>query len=208
MGIFDNTALSGAVKPSQLLARAKEHFERGQLDAAESLCRDILTEDPGNAGALQYLGLIAYKTGHAAAAKILARAAAADDNNSELLFYLANAHFTTGAPGLAADHYCRAIRIKPGFFTAIVNLSNTLLHQGDLAAAEAATARALEISPGNAETLSNPGQVQLRSFRVSPAIESFRRALERGHNKPQALTNLGAALQVAGDVDAAMDCLA
>ena len=82
------------------------------------------------------------------------------------------------------------------------------MHQGDLAAAEAATARALEISPGNAEALSNLGQVQLRSFRVSPAIERFRRALERGHNKPQVQTNLGAALQVAGDVDAAMDCFA
>lgn len=209
MGIIDNIALPGGANLTQLLARAGEHFERDRLGAAESLCREILTQDPDNAGALKYLGLIAYKTGNAAAAaKILARAAAEDGDNSELLFYLANAHFAAGAPGLAAEHYSRAIQIKPDFFAAIVNLSNTLLHQGDLAGAEAAAVRALEIAPGNAEALSNLGQVQLRSFRVSPAIDSLKRALERGQNKSQALTNLGAALQAAGAVDAAMDCFA
>ncbi|MBT6857303.1 MAG: tetratricopeptide repeat protein [Rhodospirillaceae bacterium] len=209
MGIIDNIALPDGANLTQLLACAKEQFERDRLDAAESLCREILAQDANNAGALQYLGLIAYKTGHAAAAaKILARAAAEDGDNSELLFYLANAHFAAGAPGLAADHYTRAIQIKPDFFAAIVNLSNTLLHQGDLAAAEDAAIRALEIAPDNAEALSNLGQVQLRAFRTSEAIDSLTRALERSRNKAQALTNLGAAIQAAGDVDGAMECFA
>jgi predicted O-linked N-acetylglucosamine transferase (SPINDLY family) len=209
MGIIDNITLPAGANLSQMLARAKKHFERDRLGAAEGLCREILVLDAGNAGALKYLGLIAYKTGNAAAAaQILARAAAQDVDNPELLFYLANAHFAAGAPALATDHYARAIWIKPDFFAAIVNLSNTLLDQGDLAAAEAAANRALEIVPDNAEALSNLGQVQLRGFRVSPAIDSLKRALARSQNKSQALTNLGAALQAAGDVEAAMDCFA
>ncbi len=209
MGIIENMKLPSGANAAQLLARAGEQFERDRLDAAESLCREILKLEPDNSGALKFLGLIAYKTGHAgAAAKILARAAAYDDDNPELLFYLANAQFAAGAPGLAADHYGRAIRIKPDFFAAIVNLSNTQLQLGALTAAEDAAIRALEIAPHNSEALSNLGQVQLRTFRPSEAIVSLTRALERAPNKAQALTNLGAAMQAAGNVDGAMDCFA
>ncbi len=84
--------------------------------AAESLCREILTEAPENTEALKYLGLIAYKTGHAAAAaKILRRAVGLDGANSELMFHLAGSQFANGEPALAADSYRRAIQLSPAF---------------------------------------------------------------------------------------------
>ena len=207
MGIIDSIELPTRATIREMLERAGAHFELGRLDAAESLCREILTEAPENTEALKYLGLIAYKTGHAAAAaKILGRAVGLDGANSELMFHLGGAQFANGEPALAADSYRRAIQLSPAFFTAIVNLSNTLLHLGELPAAEAAATDALALAPANPEALSNLGQIQLRTSRLTPAIGNLSGALERARNKPQALTNLGVALQASGDVDAAIDC--
>ena len=116
MGIIDSIELPRRANVREMLERAGAHFEQSRLDAAESLCREILERDSGNIGALKYLGLIAYKTGHAAAAaKILGRAVGLDGANAELLFHFGGAQFANGEPALAADSYRRAIQVSPAF---------------------------------------------------------------------------------------------
>jgi len=207
MGRMDSIELPPGANTAASLDAAAGHFDAGRLDAAESHCREILKQDPRNSEALKYLGLIATKTGHAAAAaKILARAVSIDGANAEFLFHLANAQFAGGAARQAAAAYRRAIQVSPAVFAAHVNLANTLLHLGDLAAAEAAANQALALQPANPEALSNLGLILTRTFRLTPAIDNLTRALGRARVKPQALTNLGAALQASGDNGGAIDC--
>ena len=207
MGIIEKIEQPAIPGAHDLLERAREFMNQGRLDHAESLYREVLALEPDHAGALQNLGLIAYKTGHVAAAvTLMVRAVTTGGENPELLFNLANAKFATGASTAAVGHYRRAIQLEPSFLAALVNLSNTLLQMGDLADADKAARRALALHPASAEAHSNLGQVLLRRFQAGAAVRSMRRALEGAANKSEALTNLGAAMQLAGDVDGAMDC--
>ncbi|MDP6841826.1 MAG: tetratricopeptide repeat protein, partial [Rhodospirillales bacterium] len=206
MGVTDIIDSPPGASTASLLARTAEFLKGGRLDAAESLCREILNRDSVNLEALKYLGLIAYQTGNAAAAiKIFRRVHGIDPSNAEILYHLGNARFADGEPGSAADLYRRAIEVSPAFLAAHVNLANTLLHSGDLESAERASIDALALAPDNPEALSNLGQILLKAGRLTEAVDNLTRALGPARDKPAALTNLGAAQQTAGNVDAAID---
>ena len=48
---------------SEMLATALRYHQSGQLQAAEKIYRQILTDNPDHADALNLLGVIAYQTG-------------------------------------------------------------------------------------------------------------------------------------------------
>src|SRR5438876_9145689 len=61
--------------PEQTLQRALAHHERGELEQAEVIYRQILAANPDNADALNLLARVAHQTGHhAQAAELVERA--------------------------------------------------------------------------------------------------------------------------------------
>lgn len=54
---------TSAMSVAQALQRAHAHWNAGQADQAEQLCRRVLAEWPGQADALHFLGLMAHAYG-------------------------------------------------------------------------------------------------------------------------------------------------
>src|SRR5436309_11056050 len=95
---MDDSSLTGsplepaaAARVQQMLADAVRHFQSGELDDAQSLCRNIIDAEPENAAALTMLGAAAWRMGQLAEGTTwFRRAVAAKPNSAEGHFNLAN----------------------------------------------------------------------------------------------------------------------
>ena len=133
---------------AQRVQRALQLHQAGRTEEAERLYRDVLREEPGNAVAVHYLGLIAWARGDRLEAERLMREALAKDatvpdfhNNLGLL--LRDTHRVDEA----ITEYRRAIEIEPRWMDAYSNLGLALEAAGRDDEAVAAYERALAREP-------------------------------------------------------------
>ena len=82
-----------------------------------------------------------------------------------------------GLPEEAAASYKDAIKARPGYVSAQVNLGNAYLEMGRSDAAIAAYEKAIEIEPGHAGAHDNLGNVYLETGKLEAAADSYRQAL-------------------------------
>ena len=128
--------------------RALALHQQGQVDHAERLYRDVLREEPGNAIATHYLGMVAWHRGDRAEAERLMRAALAADagvpdfhNNLGLL--LRDTHRLDEAIAC----YRRTLEVDPRWLEAFNNLGLALEAAGRFEEAEAAYREAITREP-------------------------------------------------------------
>jgi tetratricopeptide (TPR) repeat protein len=133
---------------AQRVQRALQLHQAGRIDEAERLYRDILRDEPGNAVATHYLGLIAWARGDREGAERLMREALDKDasvpdfhNNLGLLLR------DSRRVDEAIEAYRRAIAIEPRWIDAYSNLGLALEAAGRNAEAIAAYGQALEREP-------------------------------------------------------------
>ncbi len=82
----------------------------GRFAAAESAYRSILSIEPQNSGALQYLGLLRAREGNwNAAAELLDKSLAINPNAAEAHFQRGIVHEALGRPADAAESYGAAL---------------------------------------------------------------------------------------------------
>lgn len=115
----------------QRVQRALQLHQAGRIDEAEPLYRDVLREEPGNAVATHYLGLIAWARGDRAQAErlmrdSLAKNAAVPDFHNNLGLLLRDTQRIDEAIGA----YRRAIEIEPRWMDAYSNLGLALQAAG------------------------------------------------------------------------------
>jgi predicted O-linked N-acetylglucosamine transferase (SPINDLY family) len=190
--------------PEGLLAQAVACHQGGQLAEAESLYRTVLANDPRNADALHYLGLLGLQTGHVAAAEeLLASAAHLVPEEPVLLNNWGIALARLGRLGEARARFETAVDRGPGYADALVNLANVLADLGEHAAAEKRYREAIAIAPGSAEAHNNLGRMLLARKRLPEAVASFEAALRARPGHALAMNNLGNALREQGRLDEA-----
>jgi tetratricopeptide (TPR) repeat protein len=155
--------------------RALQLHQSGRLDEAEALYREVLREDPGNAVATHYLGLIAWARGDRAEAERLMREALAKDasvpdfhNNLGLLLR------DTRRLEEAIAAYRRAIEIEPRWMDAYSNLGLALEAAGRNAEAIAAYEQALAREPRFAIGHQNLALALLARGSVREALPHYR----------------------------------
>jgi tetratricopeptide (TPR) repeat protein len=149
--------LDAAGPPSQArVQRALALHQQGGIDAAERLYRDVLREEPGNAIATHYLGMVAWQRGDRAEAERLMRAALAADasiadfhNNLGLL--LRDTHRLDEAIAC----YRRTLEVDPHWLEAFNNLGLALEAAGRCDEALAAYREAIAREPGFAAAHQN-----------------------------------------------------
>ena len=78
----------------------------------------------------------------------------------------------------AIDHYRKALKIKPDFAEAHINLGNALARRGQVDEAISHYRKALEIKPENAEAHNNFGVVLAGHGQVDEALQHFQKALD------------------------------
>lgn len=138
--------------PDALLNEAGRHHQAGRLKEAEDLYGKVLRQQPGNAVATHFLGVVAMQRGDAqTGAALMERAIAARDDVADFHANLGLCYRRLGRVKDAIESHRRSIELDPLRSSQHANLAVALQEEGRLAEALAAFDRALELDPQNAE---------------------------------------------------------
>ena len=195
----DTAARSSGLLEETLFRQAIGHHQGGRLRDAEAGYREVLAANPRHAGALGYLGLLAYQSGHSdAGIDLLRKAIAADRHNPEPHYNLARILSDRGRDDDAIVHNRKVLEIAPDFPGAHNNLAALLLLRGRPAEALAAVIEGLRLedSPGLKSTF----VMALRSLEPAaiPIDQNFVglvvRALTEPWSRPRDLSAVAGAI--------------
>jgi len=151
-----------AEHPGVLLQSAVVHHQAGQLEAAEALYRRVFEDDPQNAIALQYLGVLSMQRGNPAQGGEMIRQAL--DIRSDIPDFHNNLGLCLRQQGRLREAqacYRQALAIKPDYAVAYNNLGLDLQATGEVAEAVTAFKKALQLQPQFAEAHWNLGLAYL-----------------------------------------------
>lgn len=170
--------------PTDLLARAWEYYQTGDLVQAEACCRDVVQRQPQRAEAWRLRGLIAQQARrfdaalahHAQAARLRPDWAEAHNDHG-----IALAQAGRVAEAVAAFEQC--LRSRPDHTNACLNLGNALSLLGKPAEAEQAFSRCIRLEPTEADGHFRLGTLLRQQGRLLEATISLRHAcrFEAGH---------------------------
>jgi tetratricopeptide (TPR) repeat protein len=172
----------------------------GRWGELENLCARALELDPGDADALQLLGLAQREKGDLAGAEALFRQALVQRPGftaalNNLGITLQQAGDLEGARAC----YAEAIAACDTLVEAHSNLGHCLLRLGRAEEARPSLERALALQPDHADALNNLGDLELERGANEAAIDLFRRAIACEPDHALAHTNLSQALLRSGD---------
>ena len=178
------------------LEQAWALFNQGQLDIAESLCREVLLRDPQAPAALHLLGLIRFRMQRYEEARDLLEFAVHHAPQSAALHNnLGNALRACGDWTGALSSYRSALLLAPEMLQAHNNLGLVKQRLGDGRGALAAFCTALDLAPEFPEARINRG-ISLRKLGDwADAITWLRAGLEQRPTDAVALHNLSLALK-------------
>lgn len=181
------------------LDRAVAYHQAGCLEAAETIYRQLLADDPDDAPALYYLGVIGLQTGHPSSAiKLFEQAVDRNPGFADAFANLGIAFKQENRLEEAADAYRQAISINPDIAEAHSNLGNILKDLGQTEEAMAAYESALCCDPTLADAHSNLGILYRQTGCYAEATNAFEKALNFKPDSPDIMTNLAAALVDSG----------
>ncbi len=191
---------------SAVLSQATRLLHTKQLAAAEALCRQILDAEPGHAGALHLLGLVAFEARNWQAAIDLVQQAIRADGS--VAFYHSNLCEICRQVGrleeaLAAGE--RALALDPSSARTHNNLGIVHYDRGEYASAEDCYRRALALAPDLVPAHGNLANALRAQHRFEEAIAAYHVALALDGGFADGWSNLGLTLSLLGRHDEALD---
>lgn len=185
---------------------AVEHQRAGRLDQAETACRGMLAQNPGDVRALHLLGTLLIRRRQATlAVELLRQASQIAPDSSDVQFALADALRMSGDTSAAEAAYRASLNLRPLFPPAHNGLGLALVQQGKLESAVLAWQRAIQLKPDYAEAHANLGAALAQLKKPSEAAPILRRAVELNPNFAPAHNNLANVLEELEDVDGAVE---
>lgn len=174
---------------------AFEHYQKGNLKKAVSICEKILKKHPDNINFLHFLGVIYDQLeNYDAAIKYLKGAVQLDPNSFEGFYNLALTLEKRGKLNEAVDCYQKAIQINPDFIDAHINLGNVFLSEGKLDEALDCYQKITELNPNDARIYYNLGIAFQDKGQHDTAIFCYQKVLQLNPQFVDAYNNLGNAL--------------
>jgi len=181
------------------------HQRAGRLADAEALYRQVLREQPDNADALHFLGVVFAQRGDpAAAVDTLRQAVALRPDAPAFHGNLGKALAETGNFDGAVASLRRALELAPGYRVALLRLGDVLARAGRPNDAVALYQAALRESPGDAEVVSALGGVLRELGRHAEAAELLSPIIDRYPEYPQLANDLAVSLQALERYDEAV----
>ncbi len=189
----------------KLLRTAIERHRSGRLDEAASLYRHVLANEPENAEALHWLGVLHHQAGDPArAVELIGRAVALKPEAYLYHGNLAESYRATGDHQRSAESGRAALRIWPDYPEALCSLGTALSAMKRHAEAVESLRRAVEVRPGFVVAHNNLGIALRELGKSQDALEHFRRAVELEPAYAAARTNLGQVLLARGQSEEAL----
>ena len=183
---------------------ALQHQQAGRTEQAESLCRQILAQQPEHGDALHLLGILQFASQPKPAVELLRRAVAVDPRRFDYHNNLGIALANLGQWEAAMVAYRQALGLRPDFADGWFNLGTALQTTGRAQESAAAFERAAALRPDHLEAHTRLGIALSDMGKRHEAIAAFQRALSLDPNCPEALHNLANALHANGRVDEAI----
>jgi len=189
----------------QSLQVALLHHGAGRMDQAEKLYRDVLSQQPDHAAALNSLGVLAIQTGRPdQAVRLLERAVSIKPSAASYHCNLGEAHRHLGQIDEAIIAYRQAIRLQGDLAVAHSNLGIALCERNEVDAAIACYQKAISLQPTYADAYSNLGSALTRKGQLEEAIAACRKAISLQPTGAHGYNNLGVALAEQGDFESAI----
>jgi protein O-GlcNAc transferase len=181
------------------LEHAQNLHERGYLPEAEMLYREILERSPGNADAMNLLGILRAQCGdQGSALEWLGKAVEADSQNAVYSFNLGKILMQFKRAREACEALERATSLEARYTDAYNELGLARGEAGSFEAAEAAFRKVLSLEPGYWAAHNNLGLLLHRLGRGEEAGASLRRAIDIEPRSPTTWGNLGMVLRAQG----------
>lgn len=182
--------------------------QTGNLSLAESIYRNILTEEPSNFDATHLLGVLCILNHrHAEAESHLRKATEINPNHPTAYYNLGLCLDNLGKKSDAIDAYSKAIQLNPNDFRALSNRAKTLRELGNPQQSVIDCEKALALKPDYARAYQNLG-VALRDLRrPTEALASYVKALNFDPDLTDALYSLGNTLIELKQYDSAISPL-
>lgn len=159
------------------LERAVECFERGEVDPAEQLCRQVIATSPGGAAARVLLGRILVARGQADGAQSEFNAALqADPAHVDAWLQWGLLLQTLGHPQKAVECLALGLTYSPNAFPLLNALARVLLHMGNLEEAARQARRAIDVSAQAAAPWLTLGLVLGKQGQSAAAIAALSKA--------------------------------
>ncbi len=196
---------SGTGRAADLLGAAVKHHQEGRLAEAEASYRRVLEIEPGNADALNMLGIVALQSGRSdAAVEMIGRAIKENATNPAYFYNLGVALRANGKISEATAAARQAVSLKPDMAEAHFSLASFLHEDGKLAEAIAAYRQTIRFQPRLAQAHANLGDVLRRQGQLREAAAACREAIRLDPSQPVAHCNLGCALHDEGELETAV----
>jgi len=181
------------------LARAQDLLRRGQIQAAEAVCRELLRIAPRDAGATHLLGIVRKQAGDFATAEHYLRSSVElAPQRPDFRHNLANLLRALGRYGDAEATYRSALGVDASFRPARLGLIGLYNDVGQYAPAEAEARRLITSNARDADALTALGVALRGQGRMPEAEATYRSALAIAPNDVVARHNLGALLSQLG----------
>jgi Tfp pilus assembly protein PilF/SAM-dependent methyltransferase len=177
---------------SRKLEEAVQLHQRGQLEQAARLYREVLAAHPDHADALHLSGMIALQQGRAADALApIRRAIAINAKVAAYHFHHAFALQSLNDMKGAVEGYQSALALKPDDPDTCNNMGNALAALGRLDEAEASFRKAITLAPRHASAHCGLGMMLGRQGHQDEAMACYRTALSFDPHHAGALVQLG-----------------
>jgi tetratricopeptide (TPR) repeat protein len=177
------------------MTQAQEQHQRGCLDQAARLYRQVLDSQPDHAEALHLLGVVAHQQGdNVGAVKWINRAIARNPRPAAYHANLGAVYRALGQLERAAGCCRTALRLRPNFAEAANNLGTILLDQGQVGEAAEQFRAAFRLRPDYAMACTNLGHALRLLGDTTGALAHFRQAVQLDPNLAEARNNLGGQL--------------
>ncbi len=159
------------------LQRAAGHFQRGEYDQVEHICRDILASDTENARAWQMRGLAALHLKHFENAAAYLTQAVTRHETPQTLINLSVAFLALDRPSDAIVAIQAALQLQPTNPGALLNLAACFLRERRYEDAEDALIKALAIKPGWPKAMEMQARIEMKRGNFDRVTQLTRDAL-------------------------------
>lgn len=198
--------------PAEAIAAHLHHglslFHANQLQAAETVYKNVLDQTPGHPEALHMLGVLAYRQSRFdEACRLMEQADRLQLAPAE--HQLCNYAFALNAAERheeAVAVFRRALNANPDLYAIHGRLSHALLKLGRLEEAAAAVVTAIRLKPDHGDSYFFLGCVMLAADRMDDALVACREALRLGPASATIATLLGNAFNRLGCGQEALAC--
>jgi len=188
----------------EALERAQTLLNRGRLQPAEALLRDIIAARPKHADARNLLSVVLHRTGRRPEAiRFLREAIRINPDNPNYYCNLGEMERQEGNVEVAATAIGKALALDPDNVQALNNMGIVHYDRREFAKAAECYKKVVALRPEHAESYNNLGNAYRAMGRPLDAIVEYENAIDKRENYAEAYNNMGVMLREMGKLEEA-----